>query len=236
MREKRKSSDCIRIVPQDRRGPNGVELSAGRPAFLRDLEISQEISDRSNRFIAFFGGSGIPEGSFYYSKAVELAEAITAAGGSILTGGGPGIMAAGNRGAQRNGIGASYGLLVNTIHQEFSESNPFIDAGNEFVFHTLSVRLLTLISNSRAIILFPGGFGTFEELFSLLVRVKVEMMRPLPIYLFGSRFWNGLVKWLEETVIAEKTIEPEYLNLFKIEDDVAKIANEIIENCLQQEK
>ncbi|MDR2598339.1 MAG: TIGR00730 family Rossman fold protein [Holosporales bacterium] len=212
--------------------PNGVELSAGRPAFLRDLGISQSITERGERFVAFFGGSGIPVESVYYTKAVELAGAIAAAGGTVLTGGGPGIMEAGNRGAQQVANGSSYGLLVNTIHREFSGSNAFIDPENEFVFHTLSVRLLTLISNSRAVVLFPGGFGTFEELFSLLVRVKVEMMRPLPIYLFGSRFWNGLIKWLEETVMAEGTIEPDHLKLFKVEDDSVKIANEIIENCL----
>ncbi|MDR1034799.1 MAG: LOG family protein [Holosporales bacterium] len=196
--------------------------------------MSRLIANRGKRFIAFFGGSGIPAGSFYYEKAVELATAITSAGGVVLTGGGPGIMEAGNRGAGLGKEGSSYGLLVNTIHREFSGSNSYIDPENRFVFETLSVRLLTLISCSRAIVFFPGGFGTFEELFSLLVREKVEMMQSLPIYLFGSKFWNGLLKWLKDTVIPEKVIEPECLELFSIEDDLTKIANNIIEHCLQE--
>jgi uncharacterized protein (TIGR00730 family) len=211
--------------------PNGVELSAGRDAFLSDLDTSRKIAGADERFVAFFGGSKICRGSFYYEKAVELAGLVSSAGCALITGGGPGIMEAGNKGTKMSGSDASYGILVNTIQHEFSGANPFIDLGKRFVMNTLSVRLLTLISNSMAVVFFPGGFGTFEELFSLLVREKVEMIQSIPIYLFGSKFWNGLMKWLMDVVIKEGVIDTAHLDLFKIEDDCSKISQEIIEHC-----
>ncbi|MDR1233834.1 MAG: TIGR00730 family Rossman fold protein [Holosporales bacterium] len=208
--------------------PNGLELSANSDVFIHDLEMSRIISRTDDRLIAFFGGSNIQPGSFYYEQAVSLAEAVSSAGCAVMTGGGPGIMEAANKGASNN---RSYGILVSAIRNEFSGSNSYINQNRRFVFSTLSLRLLTLISNSDAVIFFPGGFGTFEELFSLLVREKIEMMQKIPIYLFGSRFWNGLLEWLKDSAIAEGVIGEQHLELFRIEDDIHKITDEIINHC-----
>ncbi|MDR1476065.1 MAG: TIGR00730 family Rossman fold protein [Holosporales bacterium] len=218
-------------LPKIEKMPNGVEMSSDQVAFVNDLDMSRRITEFGERFVSFFGGSGIDKGSYYYEKAVELAQTISLSGCALLTGGGSGIMEAGNRGANLSSSGSSYGILTNTIQHEFSSANPFIDTDKKFTFNTLSVRLLTLISNSRAVVFFPGGFGTFEELFSLLVREKVEMMKPLPIYLFGSAFWNGLVAWLKDVVVKEGVIGAEHLELFRVEDDSTKIADEIIGYC-----
>ncbi len=85
-----------------------------------------------------------------------------------------------------------------------------------------------MIGSSDAIVLFPGGFGTLEELFSLLVRLRVGMMKKVPVYLFGSEFWSGLINWLSTVVLQNKTISEQDLKLFKIEDDIEKISTEII--------
>ena len=209
--------------------PNCIELESDENVFVRDYSISKEISSRDEKIVAIFGGGGVPRESFYYQKAMEFAKNISAAGISIITGGGPGIMEAGNRGAKSTeALSNSYGLKVSAIKDEDLGHSNYLDQNCDFTFDTLAVRLLALIANSNAIVFFPGGYGTFEELFSLLVRIKVGMMKKIPIYLFGSQFWNGLILWLSEIVKKEGTIGDDHLSLFKVEDDVEKISQEII--------
>ena len=209
--------------------PNCIELESDESVFVRDLSISKEISCRDEKLVAIFGGGGIPRESFYYQKAMEFAKNIASSGISVITGGGPGIMEAGNRGAKSSeSLSNSYGLKVSAIKDEDLGDITYLDPNCDFTFDTLAVRLLTLIANSNAIVFFPGGYGTFEELFSLLVRIKVDMMKGVPIYLFGSKFWGGLISWLSEVVKNEGTIGDEHLSLFRVEDDIEKISQEII--------
>lgn len=209
--------------------PKCIELSKGATIFSEDYSLTNEILKRNQKLVAIFGGSCIPEDSIYFQKAKEFAKLIASSGISIITGGGPGIMQAGNIGAKSsNSSVSSYGLKVEAIKDEIIKDNPYIDKDCEFTFNTLSVRLLTLIGSSDAIVLFPGGFGTLEELFSLLVRLRVRMMKKVPVYLFGSEFWSGLIKWLSTEVLQNKVISEQDLQLFKIEDDIEKISTEII--------
>ncbi|MDR3030883.1 MAG: TIGR00730 family Rossman fold protein [Holosporales bacterium] len=209
--------------------PNSWELTQGETVFKDDFSLSEAISSSKDKRIAILGGSGIEKASEYYQKAVILAETISAAGISIITGGGPGIMEAGNKGAKSvKSTAFSYGLKVKSIKKEIEANNSYIHENCDFTFNTLSIRLLTLLSISDAIVFFPGGFGTLEELFSLLVRIRVDIMKKIPIYLFGSKFWKRLISWLDEIVKAEEVISEENLKLFKIEDDIEKISNEII--------
>ncbi|MDR2666676.1 MAG: LOG family protein [Holosporales bacterium] len=215
--------------------PNSIELSSGGDAFLNDLAISRVISARTEGLVAILGGSRIPADSVYYESAFRLATSLSKNGISITTGGGPGIMEAGNKGAQcvNNGETSSYGLKVRYIKDDANE-NLFLDQHGDFTFNTLSVRMLTLIGNSDAIVFFPGGFGTFEELFSLLVRLEINMIQRIPVYLFGMKFWHGLLSWLSESVLKEGTIIDEHLKLFKIEDDVDTIAHAIVDHLGMQ--
>ncbi|MDR1390847.1 MAG: TIGR00730 family Rossman fold protein [Holosporales bacterium] len=204
--------------------PNCSELVGGYEGFISDFSTSQEILKKKQKLVAVLGGGKISEDSAYYRKAKDFAGLISAAGISIVTGGGPGIMQAGNDGTTTSV--SSYGLKVKDIKNESSGSQ--LGTNCEFMFNTLSIRLLTLIGASDAIVLFPGGFGTLEEMFSLLVRTKVEMMKKVPIYLFGVKFWEGLVSWLSSEVLGNKAISEEDFELFKIKDDVKEMSNEII--------
>lgn len=213
----------------DIKRPNGIELSKDGSVFLDDYSLTEKILEKNQKLVAIFGGSCISEDSIYFQKAKDFAGLISASGISVITGGGPGIMQAGNMGAKlSNPSISSYGLRVEAIKDECIVNNPYIDKDCEFTFNTLSVRLLTLIGSSDAIVLFPGGFGTLEELFSLLVRLRVGMMKQVPVYLFGSEFWNGLINWLSTQVLGNKVISEKDLQLFKVEDDIEKISSEII--------
>ncbi len=208
---------------------NCIELSKGTIAFSDDYSLTNKILEKKQKLVAIFGGSCITEDSFYFQKAKEFAGLIAVSGISVITGGGPGIMQAGNMGAKlSNPSVASYGLRVEAIKDEYIAENPYIDKDCEFTFNTLSIRLLTLIGSSDAIVLFPGGFGTLEELFSLLVRLRVGMMKKVPVYLFGSEFWSGLLNWLSTKVLQNKVISAQDLKFFKLEDDIEKISSEII--------
>lgn len=209
--------------------PNSLELSTDASVFSNDFSLSKKIFERQEKIVAIFGGGGISEDSIYYQSAKNLASLISKSGVSIITGGGPGIMQAGNMGAKlASSSSSSYGLRVSAIKNEDIGDSPFIDSDCKFTFNTLSVRLLTLIGSSDAIVFFPGGFGTLEETFSLLVRIRIGMMKKIPIYFFGSKFWNGLFSWLSSEVLGNNAISKKDLELLKLEDDIEKISNEII--------
>ncbi len=215
-----------------RKNPNGVELRCGMEAFREDLGTTDALLRKLENLVAIFGGSGILAGSEYYRQASRMAERLAGAGISVITGGGPGIMEAANRGALEaaSGDAKSYGLKVTAIKEEIvSEEDSYLSEDCGFTYNTLSVRLLTLISSSDVVVFCPGGYGTFEELFCLLVRIKVNMMREIPIYLIGTDFWKGLVDWLKTTVVQTGTIEARHVDLLRVEDDVEKVASEIIE-------
>ncbi len=211
---------------------NGIELSMGSDLLLEDLEKSHSVLKRDKRRVAIFGGSNIKIDSFYYEQARIFAKNISSSGISIITGGGPGIMEAGNLGVYDSGnLDLSYGIRVKSILNECVNDVDYIKDKNLYVFNTLSLRLLTLIGSSDVIVLFPGGFGTFEELFSLLVRIRVDMMKKVPVYLFGSNFWGGLVAWLNDVVLHEKTIDESDIQSFKIVDDIEQLSLDIINYC-----
>lgn len=203
-----------------------IELLFSGDLLLSDLHTGQEIYNKPDKRIAIFGGSGISPDSIYYEKARLFARVMASENISIMTGGGPGIMEAGNKGAcESEGTDSfSYGLRVKAITDEMIR-NPFLQKSYEF--NTLSLRLLSLISSCNAAVLFPGGFGTLEEMFSLLVRIRVKMLPEIPIYLFGKDFWEGLTNWMANSLINERVIDHNDLALFKITDSIEDLVKEI---------
>lgn len=217
--------------------PNGIEFLISEEVLLEDFRKSLKICERSERRVAVFGGSGIDKDSAYYEKATIFSKNVSSSGISVITGGGHGIMEAGNKGAfESKNSDLSYGIRVKSIAREFCENVLYVKDENLYTYNTLVLRLLTLIGSSDVVVLFPGGFGTLEELFSLLVRVRVEMMKKIPIYLFGSSFWGGLVSWLKNTVLKEKTIDDQDVELFSMTDDVEKMSLDVIEYCRNLDK
>ena len=206
--------------------PNSIELKQDKNAFSEDMERSAPLF-REGKKVALFGGSAIDENSGYFKSAKLLAKTLAKQNITVITGGGPGIMKAGNTGAVENG--ETFALRVEAIHDENDVDVSYIPDGHLLMYKTLAVRLLTLIGSSDAIVFFPGGFGTLEEMFSLLVRIRVGMMKKIPVYFYGSEFWNGLKTWISDTVFGVKAINENDIAIFRIEDDINKIAKEIIE-------
>lgn len=207
---------------------NGPELLINKDAILKDYMMSQEIVTRTERRVAIFGGNSIREESPYYINANNLANKLAAFGISVITGGGDGIMKAANKGAciQNSATTTSIGVRVKSIRSE-AIKNQYLQ--KQYDFDTLSLRLLSMISSCDAVVLFPGGLGTLEEMFSILVRIRVNMLKKIPVYFFGKSFWSGLVNWLNDAPIKENTIDQADINSFTLIDNVDKLAKELIE-------
>jgi len=195
--------------------------------------------------IVMFGGARIPEPaqkhtartetlaglSQYYDEAREFARLMTeksnATGGRenvIVTGGGPGVMEAGNRGAQDAG-GASIGLNIVLPHEQ--APNLYVTPELSFNFHYFAIRKMHFLMRARAITIFPGGFGTMDELFESLTLIQTGRMERVPFLLFGRAFWEKVINW--EALADAGTISDEDLDLFRFVD-TAQEAVEIIEN------
>jgi uncharacterized protein (TIGR00730 family) len=165
-----------------------------------------------------------PEDPFYCS-AVETSRLLASAGFGIITGGGPGIMEAANKGAQAAG-GISIGLPMESLAGE--KPNQFQDLS--LVFRYFVARKTMFIKHAEALVIFPGGFGTLDELFEVLVLVQTRKVQAFPIILYGKAFWSGLLTWMRDTLAtAAKTIDPGDLDLLCVSDhpeEVVRIVEE----------
>lgn len=166
--------------------------------------------------ISIFGSARTKEDSPYYQLTVEIAEKIAKAGFGVITGGGPGIMEAGNKGAQQ-GKGASVGLNIDLPFEQYD--NPYIDRDKNLKFDYFFARKVMFVRYSQAFVVMPGGFGTMDELFEAMTLIQTNKIDKFPIILVGSQFWTGLVDWFKQTLLDEfKNISPEDLDIFKVVD------------------
>jgi hypothetical protein len=171
--------------------------------------------------VSIFGSARTKPGEFYYEKAVELGAALVKRKFAVITGGGPGIMEAANKGAMSAG-GPSVGVNISLPMEQ--KANPYQSVS--ITHHYFFVRKVMFVKYSHAFVCFPGGFGTMDELFESLTLIQTLKIDPFPVILFGSDFWGGLVNWLR-TAMSEKftTINPEDLALFFLTDDVEQAAD-----------
>ncbi len=183
----------------------------------------EEMAD-VGKAVTIFGSARLQEGDPYYAKAVKLAGDLSRQGYVIITGGGPGIMEAGNKGAIEAG-GRSIGLNVDLPH----EQSPNAYQTDELKFRYFFVRKVMLVKYSTAFVVFPGGFGTIDELFEALTLVQTKKVTPFPVFLVGVEYWRGLVQWLQGTLVRGGTVSAEDLHLFKVVDDVTQISHAIDE-------
>lgn len=171
--------------------------------------------------ISIFGSARLKADSPYYKLAVKIASRLTEEGFGIITGGGPGIMEAGNRGAALQG-GVSVGLNIKLPFEQ--NHNPYIDVDKNLEYDYFFVRKVMFVKYAQAFVVLPGGFGTMDELFEVLTLIQTKKITPVPIILFGSHFWNGMKEWIEQIMGHEyHTINLNDLNLFHITDDVEEI-------------
>ncbi len=181
----------------------------------------EEMAD-VGKAVTIFGSARMTEDSDTYRKAVVLAGDLARAGYAIITGGGPGIMEAGNRGA-KEAAGRSIGLNVDLPHEQ--APNGFQTDSLKFKY--FFVRKVMLVKYSTAFVVFPGGFGTIDELFEALTLIQTRKLKPFPVYLIGVEYWRGLLQWLQGTLLRAGTISERDLHLFKVVDDISTIAGEI---------
>ncbi|AZB36421.1 TIGR00730 family Rossman fold protein [Chryseobacterium bernardetii] len=165
--------------------------------------------------VSIFGSARLKPENKYYEMAVEIAEMITRLGFGIITGGGPGIMEAGNKGAF-NANGKSIGLNIDLpFEQHF---NPYINRSYSMNFDYFFVRKVMFIKYSQGFVVMPGGFGTLDELTEAITLIQTNKIGKFPIVLVGSEFWSGLLDWFKATLLKEGMIAEDDLDLYRVVD------------------
>lgn len=176
-----------------------------------------ETLSRIGPCVAIFGSARLKESNKYYQMATETASKLVQKGFGVITGGGPGIMEAGNRGAHEAG-GKSVGLNIVLPHEQ--HSNPYIDNDKCINFDYFYIRKTMFTRYAQGFIAFPGGFGTLDELSEALTLIQTSKITHFPIVMMGTEFWGGLVDWFKTTLLENKVINESELSLFHLVDDV----------------
>jgi uncharacterized protein (TIGR00730 family) len=174
--------------------------------------------------VSIFGSARTHPDDPQYLAAMEVARLLGEQGFSIITGAGPGIMEAANKGAKLGG-GASIGCNIELPFEQ--GANPYVDT--LVAFRYFAVRKTMFIKYSSAFIIFPGGFGTFDELFEALTLIQTGKISQFPVVLFGTHYWAGLVRWIRSRVLAERKISPGDMDLMIITDDPAEAARAVVD-------
>ncbi len=164
--------------------------------------------------VTIFGSARFTETDTYYNIARDVGKGLAEAGYAVMTGGGPGIMEAGNRGAA-DAEGISIGLNIDLPFEQ--EGNPFVNVPLEFKY--FFVRKVMLIKYATAFICMPGGFGTLDELFEAVTLIQTRRIKGFPIVLVGSEYWGGLVEWIKARMLEIKTISEGDLDIFIVLDE-----------------
>lgn len=170
--------------------------------------------------ISIFGSARTPEDHPVYKQTVDIAEAVAKSGYGVISGGGPGIMEAANRGAQKAG-GVSVGLNIKLPYEQ--RSNPYIDQDKLIDFKYFFVRKVMFVKYAQGFVVMPGGVGTLDELFEAYTLIQTKKAIKFPIILVGRSYWSGLTDWIKNTVLVEKNISPEDLDLFTLVDTTEEV-------------
>jgi len=182
--------------------------------FVDGFEALMEIQPA----VSIFGSARVNPGDDPYEKAVIIARRLAENGFNVITGGGPGIMEAGNRGA-REGGGRSVGLNIHLPMEQVA--NPYADVRVEFKY--FFVRKVMFLKYAQAYVGMPGGFGTLDEIFEALTLIQTHRMRPFPVILFGKDYWCGLIDWVKNVLLDRKLISPGDLELISLTDDPEEV-------------
>jgi uncharacterized protein (TIGR00730 family) len=179
--------------------------------------------------VSLFGSARVGEGDSAYELARRTAGVLGTAGFAIITGGGPGIMAAANRGAREAGA-RSAGLNIELPFEQ--DTNPYVDLALRF--HYFFTRKVMFVRFACAFVVFPGGFGTLDELFEALTLIQTGKIRHFPVVLVGGSYWQGLVEWSRERLLGEGKVSPEDLELMRVSDDPAEVVEIVLEGARKQ--
>ncbi len=179
--------------------------------------------------VSIFGSARTKPDNHYYKKAEEIAKKLVQSGFSVITGGGGGIMEAGNKGAaEENGV--SVGLNIELPFEQ--QPNPYIN--KLILFRYFFVRKVMFVKYASGFIIFPGGFGTMDELFESLTLMQTNKIATFPVVLFGKEYWSGLYEWIKKTMLEEgKYISEEDMDLFIMTDDTDEAISHINKNYIK---
>ena len=220
------------VPPQPRaRVPEMAAFTHGDP--WRVLRIQGEFVHGINALaevgaaISVFGSARIARDHPTYAQAEQMGKLLADAGFAVITGGGPGVMEAANKGAHDAG-GFSIGCNIELPFEQGGNPHTSLSVNFRYFF----IRKTMFVKYSTGFIIFPGGFGTLDELFEALTLVQTRKIKRFPIVLVGSSYWSGLLDWIKGTLLAEKMISPEDLNLLIVTDSIAE-ARDIMVDCYQ---
>ena len=174
--------------------------------------------------VSIFGSARIRPGTFWYERTVEVARLLSDSGFAVISGGGPGIMEAANKGAY-DGKSASVGLNIQLPFE--SSGNPYQDIS--LTFRHFFARKVAFAKYASAFIAMPGGFGTLDELMEVLTLIQTKMGRRIPVILMGSDFWKGLIDWMQGTLAGEGMISPDDMNLIRVIDEPQGVVDAIFD-------
>ena len=186
--------------------------------FVEGFEVLRQVRPA----VTIFGSARTPVNDTHYRLGYDVARLLAQDGFSVITGGGPGIMEAVNKGARDAG-GKSVGLNIVLPFEQ--KANPYLDIHLEFRY--FFCRKMMFLKYSCGVVVLPGGFGTMDELFESLTLIQTCKYPRFPVLLMGSEYWKGLLDWLRATMVAEGNISPEDLSLFTLTDDPAQVRDVI---------
>ena len=177
------------------------------------VESIEELSTLRNA-VSIFGSARLKPGDLWYGKAEYLAKRLAEKGFSVITGGGPGIMEAANKGAAEAG-GKSVGMNIRLPFEQ--KPNPYSNVSIDY--KDFFIRKVMFVKYAVAYVIFPGGYGTLDELFEALTLIQTKRIKSFPVILLGSDYWKGLMDWLNDTMLKEDMILSDDLDLIRITDD-----------------
>jgi len=202
------------------------DLAAHIEMIAEEFRRGFEAVDRIKRpAVTVFGSARIAPGHADYEQARECGRLLAEAGFAVITGGGPGVMEAANRGAKEGG-GFSVGFNIELPQEQ--APNGYLDLA--LTFRHFYARKVMLVKAAEGFILFPGGFGTLDELFESLTLIQTDKVREFPVALIGTDYWHGLLDWIAERPLATGKISPEDVSLLRVTDDVAEAVGLIRES------
>jgi uncharacterized protein (TIGR00730 family) len=175
-----------------------------------------------NHAVSIFGSARVKPGDPYYEKTVVLARRFAQEGFSVITGGGPGIMEAANKGAAEGG-GKSVGMNIRLPFEQ--KPNPYANVHIDYKY--FFIRKVMFVKYAMAYVILPGGFGTLDELFEALTLIQTKRIKSFPVILMGSEYWKGLMDWMKKTMMRELMIEKDDLNYFQVIDDPEEVVSYI---------
>ena len=213
-----------------RKGQSMSDFTRGEPwrIFRIMSEFVEGVEDMAElgKSVTIFGSSRMGEESKYYEMSRAVARACVRQGFTVITGAGPGLMEAGNRGAI-DAEGSSIGLNIDLPNEQ--EPNEYVT--RLISFRYFFIRKFIFVKYATGFVIMPGGFGTMDEFFESMTLIQTLRIERFPVYVMGSDYWGGLLDWMRKTMLGEGCISPEDMDLFRISDDPEEVAHGIRQWC-----